>query len=131
MLFLLSFAIYSDSVFAFGTVVGNLFNLSMRPSITEYTAYSVTGTATSIVGSLGFMSLFPRLGISLKRWALMSYAVVIGVAVWCCLGMTSLPIGFKHHSEFFIFQVIQQLAGSVISPLFRVLFAEMVRSGSR
>lgn len=130
MLFLLSFAIYSDSVFAFGTVIGNLFNLSVRPSMMEFTAYSVTGTATSIIGSLSFMWLFPRVGLSLKKWALISYATVAFCALWCCLGMTSLPIGFKHRGEFYIFQVIQQLAGSIISPLFRVLFAEMFPKGN-
>jgi MFS-type transporter involved in bile tolerance (Atg22 family) len=131
MLFLFSYAIYNDSVFAFGTVIGNLFNLNVRPSMVEFTAYSITGTFTSIVGSLIFLYVFPHTRLSLRHWALIAYSIVIFITLWCCLGMSSkVNIGFKHRAEFYVFQVLQNIAGSIITPLFRVLFPEMFPKGN-
>lgn len=40
------------------------------------------------------------------------------------------PIGFKHRVEFYLFQVLQNLAGGILTPLFRVLFSEVFPKGS-
>lgn len=131
MLFLISFVIYNDSHFAYGSVIGTLFNLNARPSMTEFTAYSITGTATSIVGSLIFMYIFPYSRLSLRHWAMIAYSLTIFTTFWCCLGMSpSSKVGYKHRAEFYVFQVIMNLAGSIISPLFRVLFSEMFPRGN-
>lgn len=131
MLFLISYVIYNDSNFAYGSVIGTLFNLASRPSMTEYTAYSITGTATSIIGSLVFMYVFPYSRLSLRHWAMVAYSLTIFTTFWCCLGMSSSSkVGYKHRAEFYVFQVVMSLAGSIISPLFRVLFSEMFPRGN-
>lgn len=130
MLFLISYVIYNDSQFAYGSVIGTLFNLNVRPSMTEFTAYSITGTATSIFGTLIFMYVFPYARMSLRHWAMIAYGLTIFTAFWCCLGISSSSkVGYKHRSEFYVFQVVMNLAGSIISPLFRVLFSEMFPRG--
>lgn len=128
--FMLAYTVYNDSHFAFNAVIVNLFNLSIRPGLGEYTGYSIVGTATSIAGGLGFLYVFPRSGISLRNWSLGCYAVTAGIAVWCCAGMISAsPIGFKHRAEFYLFQVVQNLVSSALNPAFRVLFSQMFPRG--
>lgn len=128
--FMLAYTVYNDSHFAFNAVIVNLFNLSIRPGLGEYTGYSIVGTVTSIAGGLGFLYVFPRSGISLRSWSLACYAVTVGIAVWCCVGMISAsPIGFKHRAEFYLFQVVQNLVSSALNPAFRVLFSQMFPRG--
>jgi hypothetical protein len=38
-------------------------------------------------------------------------------------------IGFKTRVEFYLFQVLQNVAGSILTPLFRVLFPEVFPKG--
>lgn len=111
--------------------LGALFNLSIRPDLREYTAYSTAGAASSIFGSLAFLYLFPRLQFSLRQWALLCYGTIVLVTAWCLLGMINKsPIGFKHRAEFYVFQVIQNIATAILTALFRVLFPEMFPKGS-
>jgi MFS-type transporter involved in bile tolerance (Atg22 family) len=105
--------------------------LSVRPSLIEYTGYSIVGTGTSIIGATVFLYVFPQSKLTLRQWAMGCYALVAFCAVWCLIGLNAnSPIGFKHRAEFYVFQVIQNLAGSVLSPLFRVLFPQVFPNGS-
>lgn len=145
MLFLVAYAICNDSLFAFSAVTSQLFNLTVRPSIREFTAYNVAGSITTVLGSVVFMYVFPHFKITLRQWAMSSYALVIFSAFWCCLGMSDkVSIGFKHRAEFYVFQVggvvsrgvlaelqvLVSLAGAILNPLFRVLFPEMFPKGN-
>ncbi|KAL1413838.1 hypothetical protein Q8F55_001622 [Vanrija albida] len=131
MLFLFAYAIYNDSHFAFSAVIGQLFNLNIRPSIREYTAYSVAGSITSVIGSVAFMYVFPHSRLSLRQWAMVAFGLAIFTAFWCCLGMSKhVAIGFKHRAEFYVFQVVMSLAGAILNPLYRVLFPQMFPKGN-
>jgi len=124
--FLIAYTIYLDSALTLGTVITNLFNLSVRPSLVEFTAWTVVGSATSMVSATVFLFLFPRLGLSLKQWAIGACVIVTLIAIWCLIGISdSVGIGFKTRAEFYLFQVLQNVAGSILTPLFRVLFPEV------
>ena len=129
--FLIAYTIYLDSALTIGTVITNLFNLTVRPSLVEYTAWTVVGSGTSMISATIFLFLFPRLGLSLKQWAIAAYILVALIAMWCLIGMSdSVGIGFKTRAEFYVFQVLQNVAGSILTPLFRVLFPEVFPKGS-
>lgn len=149
--YLLAFTIYNDSIFAFAAVTGeascfsarslwpaqmmlltgNLFNLSFRPSLVEYTCYSIAGTAASILGATAFYVLFPRLRYTLRQWTIGCYVLVSFVAFWCLLGLSGRSaVGFKHRAEFYIAQVVQNLATAILTVVFRVLFPELFPTGS-
>jgi MFS-type transporter involved in bile tolerance (Atg22 family) len=128
---LIAYTIYLDSALTLGTVITNLFNLSVRPSLVEFTAWTVVGSGTSMISATAFLFLFPRLGLSLKQWAIGAYILVSLIAIWCLIGMSnSVSIGFKTRVEFYLFQVLQNIAGSILTPLFRVLFPEVFPKGS-
>ncbi|WVW78068.1 hypothetical protein I302_100019 [Kwoniella bestiolae CBS 10118] len=128
--FLLAWTIYNDSIFAFSAVTGNLFNLIIRPSLVEYTCYSLTGTLSQIIGSMLFYFLFPRTSLTLRQWSILSYAIPSVVCLWCMFGLNSnSPIGFKHRAEFYVGQVLVNLATAVLTCLFRVLFSELFQKG--
>ncbi|WWC89516.1 uncharacterized protein L201_004440 [Kwoniella dendrophila CBS 6074] len=129
--FLLAWTIYNDSLFAFSAVTGNLFNLIIRPSLVEFTCYSLAGTATSIIGSTAFYILFPRLKYTLRQWAIVFYSIPTIVCLWCMFGLNSnSPIGFKDRVEFYIGQILINLSTAILNCLFRVLFSELFPNGS-
>jgi MFS-type transporter involved in bile tolerance (Atg22 family) len=84
-----------------------------------------------MISATAFLFLFPRLGLSLKQWAIGAYILVSLIAIWCLIGMSnSVSTGFKTRVEFYLFQVLQNIAGSILTPLFRVLFPEVFPKGS-
>lgn len=129
--FLLAYTIYNDTLFAFGSVTGTLFNLQLRPSLREFTGYSMVGPGVSLIAGTLWMWIFPRTGLTLRQWAMICYGVVAIVPFWAILGMSDrVAIGFKHRWEFYLMAVIQNAAGAIVSPLFRVLFSELFPKGS-
>ncbi|GAA6005501.1 hypothetical protein JCM11491_003662 [Sporobolomyces phaffii] len=127
MKYLAAFTIYNDSVFAFSAVIGQLYNLQLRPSVLEYTYYSIVGCGTSIIAPTLWMYFFRRTDwISLRTWTIISYGLVAFTALWCCIGFSdSARVGFKSRWEFYLFQVVQNIAFSLMSALFRVLYSEL------
>lgn len=128
---LISYTVYNDTVFAFGTVTSTLFQNVLRPSMLEFTLYSLSGAVTSLIFATFWLFLFPRTGLSLRQWAIGAYLLVSILPFWSMLGLRgSIPIGFKHRWEFYLFNVLQNAAGSVLSPLFRVFFCQLFPKGS-
>ncbi|KDN47170.1 hypothetical protein K437DRAFT_255964 [Tilletiaria anomala UBC 951] len=129
--FLLAYTIYNDTLFAFGTVTGTLFNLTFRPSLLEFTGYSMVGPGVSIIVGTAWRYIFPRTSLTLRHWAIISYSIVAFIAFWAILGMSPhIAIGFKQRWEFYLMAVLQNAAGAIVSPLFRVLFSELFPKGS-
>jgi hypothetical protein len=148
---MIAWTVYNDSIFAFAGVIselsplfhigrrfeltlcpiGNLYNLTMRPSLVEFTLYSITGTLSSILCGLGFWVLFPRLKFTLRQWSIGCYIVPAVVCLWCLFGLSaSSAVGFKHKAEFFVAQVLVNGATAILSSLFRVLLPELFPRGS-
>jgi MFS-type transporter involved in bile tolerance (Atg22 family) len=91
----------------------------------------MVGCGASIVSGTIFLFLFPRLNITLRQWTWAAYMLITLLSVWCLLGISdNIPIGFKHRVEFYLFQIFQNMAGSVLLPVFRVLFSEVFPKGS-
>ncbi|GAA5860683.1 hypothetical protein JCM5353_001129 [Sporobolomyces roseus] len=130
--YLVGFVIYNDSVFAFSAVIGQLFNLQLRPSILEFTYYSIVGTGTSIVAPTIFMYLFRYTKfLSLRSWTVFAYSLIAFTCFWCCIGFSdNAKIGFKHRWEFYLFQVITNIAYGLMPSIFRVLYCELFPKGA-
>ncbi|KAK0545662.1 hypothetical protein OC845_005011 [Tilletia horrida] len=132
--YLLAYTIYTDTTFAFGSVTGQLFNLNIRPTTREYTAYSIVGPATSILVATVFVYIFPYLhrhvGLTLTRWTALAYGLNLFVAFWACIGISaSASVGFKHRWEFYLMNVIQSTGGAIANLVFTVLFAQLFPRG--
>ncbi|KAI0402704.1 hypothetical protein F4802DRAFT_574801 [Xylaria palmicola] len=132
--FLLAYTVYNDTAFAFGAVTGQLFNLHVRPSLREFTYYSLVQPVAAIASATAFMYLRPALrrsaGLTLRRWTVLSYAVTCFCAVWCAAGIApSAVLGFKRRWEFYVFQVLQSAAAGVSGVSFRVLYARLFPRG--
>ncbi|KAL9934169.1 hypothetical protein V8E36_007251 [Tilletia maclaganii] len=122
---LLAYTIYTDTTFAFGSVTGQLFNLNVRPSIREFSAYSIVGPATSILVSSTLVWTFPvlqrRLNLTLRWWTVVAYSLNLFVAVWACIGISEASqVGFKHRWEFYLTSVIQNAGGAIANLVFSV-----------
>ncbi|GAA6016964.1 hypothetical protein JCM10207_007863 [Rhodosporidiobolus poonsookiae] len=132
MKYLVAFTIYNDSIFAFSAVISQLFNLSLRPSLLEFTYFSLAGTVTSFVFPTIWLYLFRYTGrVSLRQWTIVAYAVIAFTAVWCLLGLSdSSKVGFKNRWEFYFFQIVQNMAFSLLSAVFRVVYSELFPRGA-
>ncbi|KAI3336919.1 hypothetical protein HD806DRAFT_528500 [Xylariaceae sp. AK1471] len=133
--YLLAFTVYNDTLFAFSSVTSQLFNLNIRPSLREFTYYSLVQPATAIVSATIFLYLRPitknYLGLTLRHWTILCYALTCFCALWCAIGISpSVTIGFKHRWEFYFFQVLLSIASSVASVAFKVLFSRLFPHGN-
>lgn len=133
--FLLAYTIYNDTLFAFSSVTGQLFNLDVRPSLREFTYYSLVQPVAAVVGATAFLYLRPAMrdyvGMTLRHWVVLSYALTCFAALWCAIGISpSVGIGFKHRWEFYFFQALQSAAASVAGVAFRVLFSRLFPQGN-
>ncbi|KAI0816539.1 hypothetical protein GGR55DRAFT_686078 [Xylaria sp. FL0064] len=133
--YLLAYTIYNDTLFAFGSVTSQLFNLNIRPSLREFTYYSLVQPGSAIISATFFLYLRPTMknsiGITLRHWTVLCYSITCFCALWCAIGISpSVPIGFKHRWEFYFFQALQSIASSIAGVAFRVLFSRLFPQGN-
>ncbi|KAI1147374.1 hypothetical protein F4825DRAFT_437567 [Nemania diffusa] len=133
--YLLAYTVYNDTLFAFSSVTSQLFNLHIRPSLREFTYYSLVQPVAAIISATVFLYLRPLLkkymGMTLRHWTIVSYALTCFCALWCAIGISpTVTIGFKHRWEFYFFQALQSAAASVAGVAFRVLFSRLFPQGS-
>ncbi|KAJ2984822.1 hypothetical protein NUW58_g5857 [Xylaria curta] len=132
---LLAYTVYTDTVFAFSSVTSQLFNLNIRPSLREFTYYSLVQPVAAILSATAFMYLRPvmkrYIGLTLRYWTVFCYALTCFCALWCAIGISpSASIGFKHRWEFYFFQALQSIAGGISGVIFKVLFSRLFPKGN-
>lgn len=133
--YLVAFTIYNDCLFAFIAVNGQLFNIQVRPTLREYSIYSLVQPITSIISSIIFLGLFtyfPRKeNLSLKTWTTACYILTMLCAIWVALGISGTSkIGLKRRWEFYVVQVLISIANAIVAAIFRVLFPQMFPVGN-
>ncbi len=133
--YLLAYTIYNDTVFAFSSVTSQLFNLNLRPTLREFTYYSLVQPGSAIISATVFLYLRPitknYLGMTLRHWTILCYAITCFCALWCAIGISpSVPIGFKHRWEFYFFQALLSAAGGIVGVAFKVLFSRLFPYGN-
>ncbi|KAI0187769.1 autophagy-related protein 22-like protein [Xylaria flabelliformis] len=133
--YLLAYTVYTDTLFAFGSVTSQLFNLNIRPSLREFTYYSLVQPSAAIISATVFLYVRPTMrnafGITLRHWTIVCYALTCFCALWCAIGISpSVSIGFKHRWEFYFFQALQSIAASIAGVAFKVLFSRLFPPGN-
>ena len=133
--FLIAYTIYGDALSAFNTISAQLFNLTLRPSLREYTAYTLSGAVVSVISAIfvlaAYVPLRRRCSMELRHWIIASFFVVIFCTAWCCIGISSkAKIGLKRRWEFYIIRLLTLGANSIVTVVFPVSFARMFPRGS-
>ncbi|TKY87446.1 hypothetical protein EX895_004124 [Sporisorium graminicola] len=129
--YLIAYTIYNDSTFAFGSVISQLFNLQVRPSIREFTAYSMTSYISSIMLLTIWYFVRPHLRITLRQWIIVAYSIMAFTCFWCLLGLSaSSKVGFKHRWEFYVMAFLQGVCSGVTSACFPVVFCQLFPKGN-
>ncbi|TGJ81453.1 hypothetical protein E0Z10_g7325 [Xylaria hypoxylon] len=133
--YLLAYTVYNDTLFAFSSVTSQLFNLNIRPSLREFTYYSLVQPVSAIISATVFLYLRPimknHIGMTLRHWTILCYAISCFCALWCAIGISpSVTIGFKHRWEFYFFQALLSVASSIVGVAFKVLFSRLFPQGS-
>jgi MFS family permease len=94
---LLSYTIYTDTVFALSSVTSQLYFAEVKPDTFEYSLYSLTANIFGVVTSLGFyLWQIWRPPFSLEYWLVIGYALILIVPIWGCIGFANnINFGFK------------------------------------
>lgn len=97
MLFLLlAFTIYSDTLFALFSIIGQLYFIEIKPDTLEYSLYSLSGNLYSLVLTTAFYLLQRRFQWDLGKCLIFGYALMLIVPVWGCIGLAgNVDFGFK------------------------------------
>ncbi|KAI1906091.1 hypothetical protein LOZ39_006879, partial [Ophidiomyces ophidiicola] len=96
-----------------------------------YQVWSFTNIIFACMGSLGFLLAFPRVTAPIKRWAYGFLAVNFLCIFWGCLGISArVPIGYKHHAEFWVEQVLFMSTSSALRSYNRGVYATLIPEGS-
>jgi hypothetical protein len=93
---LLSFTIYTDTVFALNSVTSQLYFSEVLPDTLEYSLYSLAGNLFLIVCTVAFYFWQTwRPPFRLEYWLIIGYALVLIIPVWGCIGLADVNFGFK------------------------------------
>jgi len=94
---LLSYTIYTDTVFALSSVTSQLYFAEVKPDTLEYSLYSLAANIFGVVTSLGFyLWQIWRPPFSLEYWLVIGYALILIVPIWGCIGFANnINFGFK------------------------------------
>ncbi|KAK8098777.1 uncharacterized protein PG998_012018 [Apiospora kogelbergensis] len=134
-LLLLSYTIYTDTVFAASSVTSQLFFVEIKPDALEISLYALANNLFGAVMAIAFFFLQDwRPPFSLEKWLIIGYAVILIVPVWGCIGLSEAAhFGFKlmqYRWEFYVQNFIFYLSGAIVNSTFRVLYSELVPRGS-
>ncbi|KAG9235081.1 autophagy-related protein 22-like protein [Amylocarpus encephaloides] len=132
LVLLLSYTIYTDTVFALNSVTAQLYFTEIKPDTLEYSLYAMSGNIFIFICSSAFYVLqIWRPPFKLEYWLVLGYALILVVPIWGCIGLgDNINFGFKKRWEFYVQSLIFNLSGSIVNPTFRVLFSELVPKGS-
>ncbi|KAI1113227.1 hypothetical protein F5Y14DRAFT_228149 [Nemania sp. NC0429] len=133
--YLLAFTVYNDTAFAFSSVTSQLFNLNIRPSLLEFTSFSLVQPVAAVISATAFLYVRPilrkRIGMTLRHWTILCYAVTCFSALWGAIGISpSAVIGFKHRWEFYFFQALLSVVMGIVGVVFKVLFSRLFPPGN-
>ena len=93
---LLGYTIYSDTYFAFLSVLAQLFTQTVRPTTMEYSLYSLAGSLLSIVFPLLWLWGNKWVKIRLRSWLIVGYSLALITPFWGSIGISSkVGVGFK------------------------------------
>jgi hypothetical protein len=94
---LLSYTIYTDTVFALSSVMSQLYFVEVKPDALEYSLYSMAFNIFGTVITLGFyLWQIWRPPFTLEYWLVIGYALILIVPIWGCIGLAdNINFGFK------------------------------------
>jgi hypothetical protein len=96
MLFLLvAYTIYTDTLFALGSITGQLFFATMQPGAVEFSLYSLSGNLFNLICTMTFFLLQRHMQWNLEHCLIVGYALILVVPVWGCIGLSDVDFGFK------------------------------------
>lgn len=94
---LLSYTIYTDTVFALSSVTSQLYFVEVKPDTLEYSLYSMASNFFGVVTTSGFyLWQIWRPPFSLEYWLVIGYSLILIVPLWGCIGLAdNINFGFK------------------------------------
>jgi MFS-type transporter involved in bile tolerance (Atg22 family) len=94
---LLSYTIYTDTVFALNSIISQLYFAEIQPNTLEYSLYSMAFTIFGAVTTLAFyLWQIWRPPFSLENWLVIGYALILIIPIWGCIGLAdNVNFGFK------------------------------------
>lgn len=132
---LTAYTLYGDGVSTFDQMSGRIFNLTFRPSLREFTAYTLLDPVLSAISAILLLCVFAPMRrnyyVTLRHWMTMSFIAVSLCIIWAAIGLSSsASIGLKHRWEFYVVKSLALAANGVVIVCFRVSFPQLFPRGS-
>jgi MFS-type transporter involved in bile tolerance (Atg22 family) len=155
---LISYTIWTDTIFAINSNISQLFIAEIRPGALEFSLYSLAQSLFLLGTSLAFLYIQPHFRIRLETWYIIGLVVTLIIPAWACIGIADVNFGSKVSPaapafrrlftnasqrladhlvpvtqmrwEFYIQILLLQLAQAFVNGAFRVLLSEMIPIGS-
>ncbi|KAJ5223118.1 uncharacterized protein N7469_009358 [Penicillium citrinum] len=96
-----------------------------------YSVWTFTSVIFACVGSLSFLFLYPKIHFPVKSYAYAFLVVNILCVLWGCIGVSDhVTIGYKHHVEFWIEQILFMSTSSALRAYNRAIYSSMIPENS-
>jgi MFS-type transporter involved in bile tolerance (Atg22 family) len=92
---LISYTIWTDTVFAINSNISQLFIAEVRPGALEFSLYSLAQSVFLLATSLLFLFVRPHLRIRLETWYIIGLVVTLLIPTWACIGIADVNFGSK------------------------------------
>jgi hypothetical protein len=92
---LLSYTIWTDTVFAINSNISQLFIAEIRPSALEFSLYALAQSLFLLGSSLAFLFIQPYFRIRLETWYIIGLVVTLVIPAWACIGISDVNFGSK------------------------------------
>lgn len=147
---LVSFTIWTDTVFAINSNISQLFIAEIRPQALEFSLFMLAQSLFLLGTSLAFLFVQPHVRIRLETWYIIGLITTMVVPAWACIGIADVSFGskvrrptglcfrfptmanstFQMRWEFYVQILLLQLGQSFANGPFRVLLSEIIPIGS-
>lgn len=92
---LISFTIWTDTIFAINSNISQLFIAEIRPGALEFSLYSLAQSLFLLGSSLAFLFIQPHFRIRLETWYITGLVVTLVIPAWACIGIADVNFGSK------------------------------------
>lgn len=100
---LISFTIWTDTIFAINSNISQLFIAEIRPGALEFSLYSLAQSLFLLGSSLAFLFVQPHFRIRLETWYIIGLVITVLIPAWACIGIADVNFGSKVGFPGFLF----------------------------
>jgi hypothetical protein len=89
LLLLVGYTVYTDTMFALLSIVGQLYYAEVQPNTLEFSLYSLVGNIFNVACTFAFYWGHRKFHFNLDKCLFVGYALMLILPVWGCIGISN------------------------------------------